>query len=195
MPRTAIAAALIGTITVLGACSSDRDDPGTDPTGPGSTSAISPSDSPSRESTEPSVDPATGLLLRMPHASVHAPEGWGEGESFVDSLVSAQDDDTISAVTLGETEAYGPLGLDKLADAAIEGGQFVQDPKKLPTTDLDGVEVYHLAGKIDRFQYREELGAIVDDNIVTLIVQLGPGISASEHTEIVDSVTASVAWK
>ena len=178
--------------------------PGCRASGTGPQAAASPSRAGACASAGPATDdptagavaPATGVRLTMPRATVRAPRGWTRSPALVSDQTDAEDDDTASAMTLAETQAFGSTaGADELADIARASNLDPMIPRKLPAVELDGVEVYHLAGKVQRLNYLEEFGAVVDDRIVTLSFQLSPEITPTERREIVDSVLATFRWR
>ncbi len=200
MPRIAITATLVA-VLALGACSDGSDEPDAGPSSPaapgtsGSPSSSSPGD-PASEEPSSDVEPATGVRLQMPLSSVRAPADWQRSDFPVDTLTGAGDDDTSSLLSLGEIDAFGGTpSASELGDTALTTNPYRFDPKKLPETELDGVEVYHLAGKILPLTYLEEFGAVVDDRIVTLRFEFSSEVTPAERREVVDAVTASFAWK
>lgn len=199
MPRIAATTLLLVAVLASGtACGGDSNaDAGAEPgaSGPASasvTTSVEPGDVPSR----PAVEPAAGVRLALPLSTVRAPEGWTRPEKIVRTQVDAGDDDTSSIISLGEAEAFGStMSADELADASIESSFYSRKPRKLPLVELDGVEAYHLAGKVERSTYLEEFGVIVDDQIVTLGFDFSLEVSPAERREIVDSVVASFRWR
>ena len=198
MRRTAVATALAAVLALGTACSDGSDGPEADPSPSATTSAPSPSDPTSEPPTdEPTTDvePATGITLTLAHSTVNAPDGWKRSDDIVRTMVGAEDPESVTSVALGEIDAFGQTpDADALADIAIAAGEYPTEPKKLPATELDGVEVYHLAGKVQPLNYLEEFGAVVGDRIVTLTFEFSPAYSPEQRQEVVDSVTATFRW-
>lgn len=198
MPRIAVSA-LLAVLLSAGTACGGSDDPGATP----SASVTSPTESTS-ESTSPdptesattSVEPATGPALDMKLSSVRIPDGWRVMDSLVSTQQDGADNDTASTVSLGEIDAFGGTpSADELARNVLETNPFPMDPEVQPTVEIDGVEFYHLAGKVQKLDYLEDFGAVVDDRIVNLTFHFSPEISPAERQEIVDSVLATFAWK
>lgn len=197
MPRFAVPALLVS-VLALGTACNGSDDPGATPSEPTSTATEAPSTEPTAtESETASVAPATGPELEMPRASVRVPEGWEIQDQLVSAQTEAFDDDTASLITVSETEDFsgGQLTLEQMVDIWFQTSPYDMRPKALPATELDGVEVYHLAGKTDRLSYLEEFGADRGDRIVALTFELSTELSPQEREEIVDSVVATFRWK
>jgi predicted small secreted protein len=196
VPRIAATTLLVAVLALGSGCNGDSGtgpDVGSTSDAPSSPSSSAASDV---ESGSASAEPATGIRLSLPHSTVRVPERWTEADVPVTTLVSADAPDSASLISLGEIEGFGSTSsADELADTALRVMQYRFNPKKLPVTELDGVEAYHLAGKIQPLRYLEEFGAIVDDRIVTLSFEFSPEASRAERDEIVDSVTATFRWK
>lgn len=193
MHPSVVPALLVVALSVA-ACGGSDDPGATEPTS-SATTPSAPSSSPTDEPTE-TVTAATGDLLNLPHASVRVPDGWTKlGNSLFDQR-DAGDDDSTSLITLGEIESFGgQVDPDQLARSAIRTSPFPIDPKVLPTVEVDGVEMYHLAGKVDRNAYLEDFGAVVDDTIVSLSFDFETSIAPAERQQVVDAVLASFRWK
>jgi hypothetical protein len=193
--RFAAATALVAALALSAGCSGGSDDPVADPSGSGTTTSAPNSTDPSASESTTGVELASGITLTLAHSSVQAPEGWKRSPDIVGTMVGASDTETHSQMSLGEIDAFGQTpDPDALADTAIAAGPYPTKPKKQPTTELDGVEVYHLAGQVQPRNYLEEFGAVVDDRIVTLTFQFSPQYSPEQRQEIVDSVTATFGW-
>lgn len=199
MPRFAVPALLVA-VLALGTACNGSDDPGATPSEPASSPTGAPSTEPTETTTEtttPSIAPATGPVLEMPRASVRVPEGWEIQDQLVSAQAEAFDDDTASLITVAETEDFsgGQLTTEQMVDIWYQTSPYDLRPKEQPATELDGVEVYHLAGKTDRLSYLEEFGADRGGRVVALIFELSTELSPQEREEIVDSVVATFRWK
>lgn len=191
MHRSVVPALLL--VALSAAACGGSDDP--QPQEPASSTPTSASTSPSAP-TSSATPAAAGPLLDLPHASVHAPDGWKKLDDLVSTQRDAGDDDSFSSVTLGEVDAFGgQTDPDELAKSAIRTSPYPTDPKVLDTVEVDGVEMYHLAGKVDKHAYLEAYGAVVDDTIVSLSFTFATWIEPAERQETVDSVLASYRWK
>lgn len=201
MRRFTLATTMVTVLALGAACSGGSEDPEADPT-TGAASSSSSSESPSESPSEPAasestgaVEPATGPRLVQPLATAQGPTGWEKADEILDISSGANDPDTTSVMGLGQIESYDDtLTADELADVAIAASSYPTPPKKLPVTELDGVEVYHLAGQVQKFTYLEEFGAVVKGKIVTLTFQFSRDYSPQERQEIVESVTATFRW-
>lgn len=191
---TVSAAALL---TLATACGGGSDDPSPEPsTSAGSSASGTPSADSSPSDSEGATPAATGVLLVQPHAQVRGPAGWRRAEVLVRTMVSADDRHTPSTMSLGEIDAFGGTSdIDEVAENALTTLPYDQLPKRLPNTQLDGVEVYHLAGMVQDHLYHEEFGANVDDRLVSLVFDLSDLLSPAERREVVDSVVASFRWR
>jgi hypothetical protein len=194
-PRWRIRAS-VGSLALLAAlagCTSDDSPPDTTPPSTPSTSTGDPTTSPT---PTPSVAPATGPRLDTTDASVRAPEGWLKKHGALSFSIFAADPKSGSSVGIedlhtGETTTT----LDQMAQTVIDGTSYGHKPKRLPNTTLDGIEVYHLAGRIDDLQYLVEYGAIYHNSAVYFSFVLTKTIPNDERQEIVDSVLATFRWK
>lgn len=198
--RTAGSLALAAALA-LGGCSGGDD--GSEPEASdggttGSTTAGTPSQSSQSpgDDTTPSVKPATGDTLRMPHSMVRVPVDWHADPRIVPTQRDAGDDDTSSTISLGEINAFGAtLSPDQLARNWFRSTIYPLKPRKLPTVEVDGVEMYHLSGKIQPLTWLEEYGAVVDDRIVTLTFQFSPEVRPAQRDRIAESVLATFRWR
>lgn len=201
MRRTAVATALAAVLALGTACSDGGSDPEANPSEGGTTTSAPASDDPTpteSASDDPTsdVEPASGFTLTLAHSTVKAPAGWKHAADIVRTMVGADDPESVTSMALGEVNAFGQTpDADQLGDIAIAAGEYPTEPKKLPNSELDGVEVYHIAGKVQPLNYLEEFGAVVGDRIVTLTFEFSPAYSPQERQELVDSVTATFAWR
>jgi hypothetical protein len=170
------------------------DDPG--PQEPrASTAPATTSTTPSAPSSS-AAPAATGPTLSLAHASVRIPDGWSKLDNSLYDQRDAGDDDSSSLISLGEIDAFGgQTDPDELGRSVIRTNPYPRDPQLLPVVVVDGVEMYHLAGKIHKNAYLEDFGAVVDDTIVSLSFTFSLEISPAERQQVVDSVLASYRWK
>ena len=180
----------------LGTACSGSDDPGAAPSPAVTSSATKSASADPTESATTSVEVATGPMLDMPLSSVRIPDDWRVMDPLVSTQQDAADDDTASTISLGEIDAFGGTpSADELARNALKTNPYPLDPEVRPAVELDGVEFYHLAGKVQKLDHLEDFGAVVDDMIVNLTFHFSPEISPAERQEIVDSVVATFRWK
>ncbi|GAA1789249.1 hypothetical protein GCM10009795_038750 [Nocardioides hankookensis] len=191
-PRAVVAIAVLGLTLALAGCNDD--DPGTkaDPTTSpsASSSGDSTSASPSDDAS-PSVAPATGPQLKMPNATMNAPEGYKRTKKIVDFSVDASSPDFTSSVTLMALEYAGPtLPLDLMYDA-VKDSYEKKGYKRLPDQEIDGVTFYHISGKRDRYAV-EDVFAVRDNGYETTIrYALDPKIPAAEREQLIAEGLAS----
>jgi hypothetical protein len=189
---TAGAVALLA--LALGACSDDDpDDPTTAPTAstsPSPTASTSPS-----ESTEPSVTPASGLLLDTGSATVNLPGGWkdnknGYPNTYSGSPVKSTGIQLITVVDLAGASGYSLDERARDAMAQLPGSKLTRKPD----IELDGVPAYHLVGTAPVRGPYEEVGTGSHGRAISISFSLND-YTAAERREIVDSVIASFRWK
>lgn len=198
--KTAATAAALTAVLLLGtACGND--DASADPSpGPSSSTTVE-SPTPTDEATdEPTstVAPATGPLMDIPLASVRAPEGWKILPKIVPGQVDVGNakDYSFSTIGLSQIVSYDrSLTADQLADQWFDASFYPLDPKKQPLTEIDGVEFFHLAGKVQKRLYLEEFGTQADGKLVTLGFSFSPEVTPEERQEVIDSVLATFQWK
>lgn len=200
--RSLLPAAAAVTILALGAaCSGDPGvEPAPDPSSGGATSSTagSPGATDPTGSVEPTVAPATGPRLSMPHARLRIPAGWYVGDQLVTSHKDGQDPDSTSLLSLGETPALGSTAdLTELRRNALDVARRVypMTPEQRPDVEVDGVEMYHLEGRVQPLNWESEFGAIVDDHVVVLRFHLSPRTPLTERRQLVDSVLATFEWR
>jgi hypothetical protein len=196
VPRIAVPA-LLAVLLAAGTACGGSDDPGATPSASASPTESSQSTSPDpSESATSSVEAASGPVLDMPLSSVRIPDGWRVMDPLVSTQQDGADDDTASTISLGEIDAFGGNpSPDELARNVLKTNPFPMDPEVQPTVEIGGVEFYHLAGKVQKLDYLEDFGAVVDDMIVNLTFHFSPEVSPAERQEIVDSVVATFRWK
>ena len=198
MPRIAILALVAALLT--GACSHD-DDPGSatgaaDPVDAPTSSAPTPVEDPtSSETPIETVPPATGALLKMPSATVRVPDDWRPMDDLIFSMTSASHDNSTSVINLGEiVSGLNEPTASELAKDWRQDNPYPRDPKVLPPVEIDGVEMYHVAGQVDELLWLEEYGAVVDQFRVTLEFQFS-SVPRKERDEIIDAVLQTFQWR
>jgi hypothetical protein len=185
--RTALAALAAAALLVAG-CGDDEGseaDPGPTPSGAGST-ASDPTP------TEPTAEPATGLLLDRDRIRMNAPEGWKRQRQIATFLDAVSDPDTDSTVSLGDLSAVGDPTLDQLAEFATKSRPNV---RFLGPVEIAGVDWYHVTGREGRYARFEQFGTIHEGSQATITFSLDDDLPRAEQQEVVDSVLASVEWK
>ncbi|WP_243056844.1 hypothetical protein [Nocardioides sp. SR21] len=203
MLKTAASAAALAAVLLLGtACGNDdaSADPSPEPTSSSATSSPTPTDEPTSEPTEDptsTVAPATGPALNLPQATVRVPKGWYLTPRVVPEQADAGNDDySFSSISLAQIDSFNTsTSADELADQWLEANIYPRDPKKLPLTELDGKEVYHLAGKVQPLLYLEEFGTQQNGKLVSIAFLFSPVATPEERQEIIDSTLATFRWK
>jgi hypothetical protein len=186
--RIAVSAALAAVLVLGAACGND--DASADPSPEASSSSAS-------ASPTATVEPAAGPALNIPRATVRVPKGWYLTPRIVPEQADAGNDSySFSSISLAQIDSFDPsLNADELADNWLDSNSYPQDPQELPLTELDGVEVYHLAGMVQKHLYLEEFGAQTAGKVVSLAFMFSPVASPEERQEIIDSVLATFQWK
>ena len=192
-------------VLLLGSACSGSDDPGGSPSpssaSPTGSDTASPEPTDSTEPTgsaDPSVDAATGATLELPHSRVRIPADWKRMSRLVRTQQDAKDPDSASLLSLAEINAFGSTNsADELVKSVLRvtRGTYPLTPKRLPNVVVDGVEMYHLSGKIQPLRWLEEYGAIFSDRIVTLGFEFSPDVSPAERQQVVASVLATFEWR
>lgn len=198
MNRRLISPVLVGCLAVLGACADDEE-PATSPGG-GATSETAPE--PSATSSAPSaspsstVQPASGVRLELDSISATAPKGWERGSIATDFQTSANEPpaEGFDSVALFQVPdpSQGSGGVDRLAEDSLKSGSYLQEPEILEPTEVDGVEVFHIAGRINSASFLEEFGTSVDGQAVRIELLMSDTQSKAERQAMVDSVMATV---
>jgi hypothetical protein len=186
------AVALAAAATLLAGCGDGGDRPDADSS---PTASTSPGASASQS---PTVEPATGKLLQNSHFTTRAPAGWRVKSGMTTSVVSTvyagdeEKDGTVSAfMSIADGPALLDESLDKLARAKVRS-DFVQKPA-VDTLEVDGVEMYRVAGNVDGSTYAIAIGTIDDEKLVELRLESSVR-SLEELQEVLDSVLAAWKW-
>lgn len=189
-------------VLLLGSACSGSDDPGGSPAPSSASPTGSDTESPEpTDSTEPtgSAEPAaTGATLELPHSRVRIPADWKRMSRLVRTQQDAEDPGSASLLSLAEIDAFGSANsAEELVKSVLRvtKGTYPLTPRRLPNVVVDGVEMYHLSGKIQPLRWLEEYGAIVSDRIVTLGFEFSPDVSPAERQHVVDSVLATFEWR
>jgi hypothetical protein len=186
-------------LTVLAAMVTGCGDgsPGADPS---DSSSPTESGSPT-ESSSPSVEPATGKRVESLSFTFRAPQGWRTSEGQTSSLLTTRytgDESPDGSVTafLGTADGRALLGetLDKLARKKAGSSEYDRPPRILDSIEVDGVEMYRVAGQVARFKYVIAIGAIYGDNLVEAQIETDT-LSPGELEDVFASILASWKWK
>ena len=194
MSRIAASAALAAVLLLGTAC--DSDDPEAEPSPEPSSSTAATSPSPTDEPTS-TVAPATGPALNLPRATAQVPKGWHLTPRIVPEQADAGNDEySFSSISLAQIDSFDTsTSADQLADQWIDSNIYPQDPKKLPLTELDGKEVYHLAGQVQPHLYLEEFGTQTEGKLVSIAFLFSPVVTPEERQDIIGSTLATFRWK
>jgi hypothetical protein len=140
------------------------------------------------------VEPASGVRLELSAISANAPKGWKQDGLATDYQVSATHPEVVTLLFLLEVPdpSNGAGGLDLAAKQSLQASAYLQKPKILEPTEIDGVEVYHIAGRIDSSSFLEEFGTTVDGQAVRIKLQMTEIMSEKERRELVESVLQTV---
>jgi hypothetical protein len=137
-----------------------------------------------------SSEPASGLLLELDSISADVPQGWEPGSIATDFQISANEPpvDGYDSVTLFQVPdpSQGSGGVDRLAEDSLKSGSYLQEPEILEPTEVDGVEVFHIAGRINSASFLEEFGTSVDGQAVRIELLMSDTQSKVERQAIVD---------
>jgi hypothetical protein len=134
-------------------------------------------------------------LLDGGSATVNAPEGYKLMEDLVSWLKTAQEPTGFSRVSLAVTPSAGTVELDELARVAQRSAFEGKGGKRLPDTEVGGVDFYRVAGPGTGGLYVEELGTAYNGELVKVIFELDDlELSAAQREDLMDSVLASFAW-
>lgn len=194
----AVVASTVAALLVAGCGGGEPDGPRTPTAAPASAGDTTPSEG-SGETGTPTPDetstvpPASGARLELDLVAATAPEGWRKDDPVADVSVTAGYRG-FNFLTLAEfTDPYaGQAGFRKVSQEVIVSSGWLQEPKLLPPTELDGVDVYHLSGRVSSAAFLEEFGALMDGKVVVVRLLLGDGQSAPERQRIVDAVLQTV---
>ena len=196
MPHPLLPFVLVVSLLFVGACTDEEEPPATgggetseSPTSP--TTDTTPTDGPTSSST---VEPAAGPRLELGEIAANAPKGWRKDDLATDYQLSASHPKLVTLLFVLQVPdpTNGAGGLDRSAKDSIRASAWLQKPKILEPTEIDGVEVYHIAGRIDRASFIEEFGTTVDGQAVRVQLQMTEIMSNDERRELVESVIQTV---
>ena len=197
--RLCSAASLLLAVALVAGCGGSSDEPGDGPSAGGTPSSSASAASTSSASASPTSEaaPATGPLLEVEAASMHAPDGWQRMKAVVSFQRSARDPQGGGTAQIGYLPAAPGPSLDELARNAIEHGSYgKRRPRPAGTVTVNGVECYKVAGRTDPGTYYELYGAITGGNEVSISFTFFTRfISPAERQQVVESTLASVEWR
>jgi hypothetical protein len=192
--RAAVATAAAA---LLGLAGCGGDDPGVEPQRtPSSSSSSSPTGAPVSETADPSVTPASGLLIRIRDVSLNAPDGWTRLSDLFSKLAKgAGDPHGRSMVGLYSVPAFNPdATVDQLATAVEQTSHYVGSASVHEPVDVNGVECFHVSGRYRDGQVQHQYGVNRGDYQITVKFDFDPQLTEDEQRDVMDSVLASVTW-
>jgi hypothetical protein len=190
--RVVAAAALGGLVLALAGCTDDDPEPaaGTSP----SASPTESSEAPATADPSPSANPATGVLLDMPHATMNAPKGWKQLDDFLKFGTEANPPTGIGAVRLTQLEFPGPqISVDLQAKSALQSR--LGDMKRQPDVEIAGVTFYHLSGTPNANSHLDAFGVINDGFQTGMDFEFENKVPEAERQKIIDESLASFTWR
>lgn len=186
--RAMTAATTTASILLLSVgCSGNQSSDGSPPPG-ASAPATDPSATPSA-TTDP-VAPATGALVKLPRIQLRVPHGWTNDGQTIDWQFSYGRQ--LDQVIVADPGAQGHSTLDEFADQLLPEHHGLE---RVENVDVDGVTMFHATGRDNKYQVREEYGAVVDGSGVSIDFLFFNRDPAAKRRKIVDSVLASVSWQ
>jgi hypothetical protein len=195
--RVIAAATLGGLVLALAGCTDDDPKPGA-----GKSPSASVSASPTAESSEasptgdasPSVTPATGVLLDMPHATMNAPKGWKQLDDFLEFGTEANPPTGTGAVRLTQLEFPGPqISVDLQAKSALQSR--LGDMKREPDVEIAGLTFYHLSGTPNENSHLDAFGVLNDGYQTGIDFEFENKVPEAERQKIIDESLASFTWR
>lgn len=196
MRRTRRLATLLAAsaLVLVGGCSGGSDaDPTPEPTSESPAASESPSGD-GDETTSAASGPgaATGRLLQVESAELHAPRGWGNGSINDPTFRTALSGDGLSTLTLAWLGTMDQ-SLKQLSGPAAEL-DYDRGPQVSLEEELDGEPAYLVSGKRG-LDFVEEYGGLHDGQAVRLTFTFTETVPARERTRTVESVLASFRWR
>ena len=192
-------AALAAAGTLLAGCSDDA----TPEADPSPTAADSPSETPGESGSEsPSVEPATGKRLATRTFTTRAPQGWtvraGSSTKLYATMYAAEEnaDGSVGGfLSIVDGDALADSSLDELARELVRSSEFKagKRPEIQPTTEIAGVEAYHVTGKLGDSTNIIQIGTIHDNQLVEIRLE-SHDRTPEELQEVLDSVVAAWQW-
>jgi hypothetical protein len=148
----------------------------------------------STTTTVAGVAAATGPVLEQPLLSLRMPEGWELDENQASFLSSGNSGDlALGNMGLSQLPSANPASTIDDVERAMIDSRFQGQGSVLPRVEVAGVEMVHVAGP-SGMRVDEAYGALVDGQIVNIVISLRPEIPEAERRAIIDSVLASVTW-
>jgi hypothetical protein len=187
----ACAAAALAVLALTG-CTDDS-------SSPSATSSSAADDSTEATPTEEpsaSVTPATGILLKMPHATINAPAGWLQLPDLMGFATEANPPTKDpGAIRLTQLEFPGPeISIDLQAKSALKSR--LGDMKREPDVEIAGVTFYHLSGTPSGTDSRLDAYGVLHDGYQTGIdFELVHSVPDAEREKIIAESLATFTWR
>ena len=185
-------------LLVLTACGSGTEDE--EPSTPGGTTSADASESPSEpdapasEEETPTVAPANGIAVEVKGMKAHAPRGWVAGPDFVSQAGANPPGVLGTAMMLYSFPVFGDLTVttDDLAQDSTRSGGWQRRATRRDDVVIDGVDAFHVAGRVNPGQYSDVYGAVHADKQLTIVFNWMQQESRAYRDEVIGSVLASV---
>ena len=103
------------------------------------------------------------------------------------------DGDVTAFLRIADGPAFGDDSLAKLARQRAGSDEYARPPEIQENVELDGVEMYHVAGAVGHGDYAIDIGAIYGENLVEIHIA-SDAKTPSELQELLDSILASWEW-
>jgi hypothetical protein len=199
-PRVTAAAVVAGLVLTLAGCADDDPEPDSGKSASPSVSASGPSATASSaspsEAATPTVPAATGPLLKMPNATINAPNGWTKSSHIADFITEANPPRGHTSLGLASLQYVGPTApLDVLAKSAIKTYSEDRRLKRLPDVEIAGVPFYHVGGKPSSYNYIDHFGVRYQGYDTDVHFDFDKTVSAAEREKIIAESLASFTWR
>ena len=134
--------------------------------------------------------------------TTRAPQGWtvrnGSSTQLYATMYAAEEkpDGSVGGfLSIVDGDALVDILLDQLAKQLVKSSEFKvgRHPEILPTTEIDGVEAYHVTGKLGDTTNVIQIGTIHDGQLVEIRMESHDRTPA-ELQEVLDSVVAAWRW-
>jgi hypothetical protein len=186
-------------LVLLAGCADGSGGEGDGAAAPSASPTSSESADPAPESTpSPAVALADGLTAEVEAARITGPKGWtDEANKPGDTTVVLKAPyDAVSAVSLSEiADDLGVLennvrerGLSSLSET------YPQVTLRKPVV-LDGVKFYRTAGPHNDYFWLENYGAVHNNYMIRVNIQLALRTPPAKRRKIIDSVLPTFEWK
>lgn len=186
MKRATVITALL--VAATAGCQTSE---GSTPRRPGPTASASPT-----EAATPTVDPATGKLLKMEPLSFRVPKGYKAGLDFGGLVGSGfLGLESVTATTFHHILVGTPSAdTDEMARLARKDSLWEgKKPRRLPDVVVDGVSMFQLTASSHCCGLTStEYGADLSNQTVGITFELKG--SRAHRQEVIDSVLATVEW-